>query len=154
MPQEVERTQPARTKSDPRGGMVISSSTRSRPVPMQGSGVRTNLITVPIQDTAPPQTQIHEPPASSHAFYNQYPQANTFSQNLPPMHIPPPQQTQYYTAPPAYSPAQQHTYPYVATAPQPTPPYSTTPVQARPATQFDYTSAPPPQWNNSQQYYR
>lgn len=137
--------------NDPRGSISISTSIRHRSNTIQSStGVRTNLITVPIQDSAP---IVHDT-SQQQNYYNQYQPTTAYNQaQLPPMHIPPPQQTQYYAAPPAYSPAQ--TYPaYANTAPPPTSQYTTSAVaQSVRPTQYDYTSAPPPQWP-SNQYFR
>lgn len=163
-PQQQQRTSIVRPKTnDPRSNLV-PNTIRQRPTPIQTAGVRTNLITVPIQDSGP---TMHETAASSaavttHTYYNQYPQTANYTQTLPPMHIPPPpppqQQQQYYTAPPTYSPAQ--TYPaYTATTPTAPPPPTQYPSPQgappnRQATQYDYTTAPPPQWTANQQYYR
>lgn len=150
---EPERPQPRPKAGDPRGPITIPTNVRQRPTSLQASGVRTNLITVPIQDSAP---IVHEPAAPPQTYYNQYQQTQTYSQTLPPMHIPPPQQGQYYAAPPAYSPAQNYP-PYSNSAPPPTAATSYVPPtvpQARPTPQYDYSSAPPPQWTSNQQYYR
>lgn len=149
---EPERAPPIvrpKTANDPRSN-IVPTNIRQRPSLVQSSGVRTNLITVPIQDSAP---TVHEAIPTTQNYYSQYPQTASYSQTLPPMHIPPPQQPQYYTAPPAYSPAQS--YPaYTGTTAPPTPQYAApTPTQARPAPQYDYSAATP-QWTNSQQYYR
>lgn len=146
---EPERSLPLRTKTanDPRSGGGVPSNLRSRPIQAQVSGVRTNLITVPIQESAP---TIHETAPTTQNYY-QFPQTATYTQSLPPMHIPPPQQPQYYTAPPSYSPAQS--YPtYTGTAPTVT--QYAPPVQAqnRQTPQYDYNAAQ--QWGNNQQYYR
>lgn len=150
---ETERTIQARTKTanDPRSGGGIQPNLR-RSTPMQSTGVRTNLITVPIQESAPP---VHENIPTTQNYYNQYPQTATYSQTLPPMHIPPPQQPQYYAAPPSYSPAQS--YPAysgtTATAAQYAVPAQ---AQTRTTTQYDYSAAgvAPQAWTSGQQYYR
>jgi hypothetical protein len=67
------------------------------------------------------------------------------------MHIPPPQQPQYYAAPPAYSPAQSYSYSGGAGAAGQ---YGGQGAPQGRAAQYDYSSAPPPQWTGSQQYYR
>lgn len=150
---EPERPPPppqvrTKTANDPRSNSGGQSNIRSRASQIQTSGVRTNLITVPIQDSA---TTVHENIPTTPNYYNQYPQTASYNQTLPPMHIPPPQQPQYYTAPPAYSPAQ--TYPtYTATAPTAVQYVAPTQTQPRPATQYDYNTAS--QWTGGQQYYR
>lgn len=147
---ETERTAIRPKPNDPRAPIAITANVRQRPAPIQTTGVRTNLITVPIQDTAP---VVHEalPP---HTYYNQYQQTPTYTQTLPPMNIPPPQQAQYYTAPPSYSPAQTYS-PYTSGAPPPVTQYAPPPLQQQRTTpQYDYASAPPPQWTGAQQYYR
>lgn len=150
---ETERPQPPRNKTnDPRGPISIPTNVRQRPAPLQAGGVRTNLITVPIQDSAP---IVHETPAPPQTYYNQYQQPHNYNQALPPMHIPPPQ-GQYYAAPPAYSPAQTYA-PYSNPAPPPTPApqYAPPPAVAQPRPpQYDYGQAPPQQWPNNQPYYR
>lgn len=141
---EPERV-PIRQKSnDPRSN-ISNISVRTRPTTIQTSGVRTNLITVPIQDSAPP---VHETNVTQHNYYNY--QNTTYAQALPPMHIPPPQQPQYYAAPPAYSPAQTYNY----SAGNGAAAQYGAPAQGQARAQFDYSSAPPPQWNGGQQYYR
>ncbi|KAI4457857.1 e3 ubiquitin-protein ligase hakai-related [Holotrichia oblita] len=114
------------------------------------TGVRTNLITVPIQDTAP---IVHE--TATPTYYAQYQQTPSYNQTLaPPIHIPPPQQNQYFTTPPTYSPVQTYP-PYTNSAPPPVTQYAPpTLTVTRPATQYDFSTAPPPQWTNNQQYYR
>lgn len=135
--------------NDPRGPLTIATNMRQRPNPIQPTGgIRTNLITVPIQDSSP---IVHEATGPPQTYYNQYQPNPTYSQSLPPMHIPPPQQAPYYTTA-SYS------------APQPYPPYNTpapppqynapTIPQSRPPTQYEYPNAPPPQWPTNQQYYR
>lgn len=148
---EAERIPVRQKNNDPRAPITLTGSVRQRPVPIQSSSVRTNLITVPIQDSTP---VVHENAIPSHTYYNQYQQTPTYTQTLPPMHIPPPQQAQYYTAPPAYSPAQTYS-PYTNSAPPAVPQY-TAPAAAAPraAPQYDYSAAPPPQWTTNQQYYR
>lgn len=152
-PMEVIETEraPIRAKpNDPRAPISIPTNVRQRPAPIQSTGVRTNLITVPIQDTAP---VVHETPMTAHTYYNQYQHTPTYTQTLPPMHIPPPQQPQYYTAPPAYSPAQTYS-PYTNSAASVTQYAPPTAPQSRSAPQYDYAAAPPPQWTAGQQYYR
>lgn len=147
---ETERQTIRPKPGDPRGSMTISTNVRQRPTPVQStSGVRTNLITVPIQDSTP---VVHEPVAQPQTYYNQYQTTPTYGQTLPPMHIPPPQQTQYYAAPPAYNAAQAYT-PYTNTQPPAAVAYTQTAVpQTRPAGQYDYATAS--QWTSNQQYYR
>lgn len=150
---ETDRPQPPRNKAnDPRGPISIPTNVRQRPAPIQAGGVRTNLITVPIQDSAP---IVHETPAPPQNYYNQYQQPHNYNQTLPPMHIPPPQ-GQYYAAPPAYSPAQTYaSYNNPAPPPTPAPQYAPPPAVAQPRPpQYDYGAAPPPQWPNNQPYYR
>lgn len=141
-----------KTAGDPRTPMSISTNVRQRSVQQcqTSAGVRTNLITVPIQDSVP---LVHETVAPAQTYYNQYQQTPTYTQTaMPPMHIPPPQQPQYYAAPPAYSPAQNYS-PYTSNAPPVTPQYATSASsQARPAPQYDYSAAS--QWTSNQQYYR
>lgn len=147
---EPERNVPVRTKTanDPRSGGGVQPNIR-RPSQIQSSGVRTNLITVPIQESAP---TVHETIPTTQNYYNQYPQTATYSQPLPPMHIPPPQQPQYYAAPPSYSPAQS--YPaYTAAAPAAVQYAVPAQVQTRTTSQYDYSAAPPA-WTPTQQYYR
>lgn len=145
VPVEPERVSVRTKTNDPRSNISISSNVRQRPTTIQSSGVRTNLITVPIQDSGP----VHDTAATQHSYYN-YQQTATYNQGLPPMHIPPPQQPQYYAAPPAYSPAQSYSYSGgTGAAGQ----YGGQGAQGR-AAQYDYSTAPPPQWTGSQQYYR
>lgn len=149
---EQDRNVSARTKTanDPRSGGGIQPNIR-RPSQIQSSGVRTNLITVPIQESAP---SVHESIPTTQNYYNQYPQTATYSQPLPPMHIPPPQQPQYYAAPPSYNQAQTVTYPAYTAAASAAVQYAVpTQVQTRTTPQFDYSAAPPG-WTSNQQYYR
>lgn len=147
---EVERLATRAKTNDPRATLVPTNvRQRVTAVPLSG-GLRTNLITVPIHDSAP--VPVHDAPPPT--YYNQYPQ-QSYSQQLPPMHLPPPPQaTPYYVTPqPAYSPAQ--TYPqYSNPAPPPATQYGAS-GGAQPRTQpppYDYNT--PPQWTSNQQYYR
>lgn len=147
---EQDRNVSVRTKTanDPRSGGGVQPNIR-RPNQIQSSGVRTNLITVPIQESAP---AVHDTIPTTQNYYNQYPQTATYSQPLPPMHIPPPQQPQYYAAPPSYSPAQTYTA-YTAATPAAVQYAVPTQVQTRTTPQYDYSAAPPG-WTSNQQYYR
>lgn len=145
---EPERVAVRPKTNDPRSNIPISSNVRQRPTSVQSSGVRTNLITVPIQDSTTVPT-VHESNATQHSYYNY--QQTTYNQGLPPMHIPPPQQPQYYTAPPTYSPAQNYSYGAGTQAPGQYGAQGTAPGRTG---QYDYSAAPPPQWTNNQQYYR
>lgn len=109
-----------------------------------------------LQDSTPVLTQNEtQPPAApQQSYYAQYQQTPSYAPPtaMPPMHIlPPPQQPQYYQPAPPYTSAQS--YPaYTNPAPQYVQP--TAPSQTRPATQYDYSAPPPPQWSSSQPYYR
>lgn len=149
-PVEPERPVVRPNKMDPRAPVNMTQNIRQRPTQIQSAGVRTNLITVPIQDSAP---IVHE--TATPTYYTQYQQTPSYNQTLaPPMHIPPPQQNQYFATPPAYSPVQTYP-PYTNNAPPPVTQYAPPSLTAsRPATQYDFSTAPPPQWTNNQQYYR
>lgn len=141
--------QMARLKAnDPRGAISVSTNIRQRQNSIPAGGLRTNLITVPIQDSPP---VVHENPGQSQAYYNQYQQNQAYGQSLPPMHIPPPQQNQYYP-PQAYT--TQAYSPYTNSAPIHSTQYNAAPIsQTRGGSQYDYSAAPP-QWPANQQYYR
>lgn len=165
---------PGRIKgNDPRAAIAVSTNVRQRsnvPPPGGGAGMRTNLITVPIQDSAPcePQGQQQQPPTQQQSYYGQYQQHQQNAgggyghgqTSLPPMHIPPPQQNQYYQghgyggnhqgqnyqgygnqAPPPPPPSAQYAQPQAVGAPN-----------NRNTQQYDYSSAPPQQWTNNHFY--
>lgn len=143
--------------NDPRSSLQPSGR---RSTQIQSSGIRTNLITVPIQETAP--SVVHEQIPTTQNYYSQYQQQSSnmaptnYGQPLPPMHLPPPQpQTQYYGGT-SYSSAPAAYPGYAATpAAQAQPQYVTpaVPGTTRVTQQYDYNAANT-QWPNNQQYYR
>ncbi|XP_054275049.1 E3 ubiquitin-protein ligase Hakai-like isoform X1 [Macrosteles quadrilineatus] len=118
------------------------------------SSMRTNLITVQIQDSgmdvAP--TTFHQPHSYSHAPPQYAPPYGV----PPPVAIPPPQAPPFYPTPPAsYAPPPGPPQPpqYASGPPAPRPPHYQDPMAPQ---QYN---APPPQWqhpppNNGQQFYR
>ncbi|XP_034935682.1 E3 ubiquitin-protein ligase Hakai [Chelonus insularis] len=132
---------------------IQNYSQSAAPPPPTNPQMRTNLITVPIQDTTMASHEIH--PQQSHHYYPPPPtQVNYGGYNVPP----PVSQTQNYYATPQHS--TQVSYP--ATAPQQQQYVASGPPSIRPSpngyiqdTQYPQQQVPAPQsqWSH-QQFYR
>ncbi|XP_069703319.1 E3 ubiquitin-protein ligase Hakai-like isoform X3 [Periplaneta americana] len=145
--------------------MIVSGYPTPQQTPQSNPppNMRTNLITVPIQDNSTSVLVDHAPPHPS-AGYHHYTQAPPPPQytpyGVPPPVVGPPQpQTGYYQAPPgavvAYQGAQVPQYGAQGVPPNPTPP-GRAPQYQDPVGQ-QYGAPPPQQWQhgpNNPPFYR